>query len=1101
MKHRVLRVLLVSGFVALWLAPRQPAAAAQNSQVASGVDYNRDIRPLLSDTCFTCHGPDEQQRQADLRLDTREGIFAERRGYRIVVPGNSSQSRLFQRVSAQNQAARMPPPYAQGSLTNEQIELIRLWIDQGARRESHWAFSPISRPPVPRFKDKVWPRNPIDNFILARLEREEMKPSREADKITLLRRATFDLTGLPPRLAEVDAFLADKSLDAYEKVVDRLLQSPHYGERMAMEWLDLARYADSHGHHVDNLRDMSHWRDWVIKAFDGNLSFDRFTVEQLAGDLLPGSTLDQQIATGFNRNHMISMLSAVPEEMLTEYVADRIDTTATVWMGLTIKCARCHDHKYDPIKQKDFYRFFAFFNTVDEKGLDGRFGNAQPILQLPSRQQRSQLEKLQDKIALIQKAMLEAETDQHRAEWERTALSTIPAPARQGLAAHYEFEDHLADTSGNYLHGKTRRGEVTYDSGQIGKGADFDGEVTLDLGSAFDFDRADPFSVAFWMRKKGGNTKHATAILRKVEQAESRRGFEVIKTAPKAFGPHQFHFRIQVRLTHRWPDNAIEVRTRKPLSAGPGIHITITYNGSGKASGFKMFVDGQAREVEVVRDSLSGSVRTSQPLEIGSKRTARPYIGQLDDLRIYRVPLTAAQAEQLAVSEPIRALLNTSAEACEEILDVYDKRQKEDGRKDQSDQGKSTQQLRGCLERREKLREYFLTHAAPEKFRELYADLKSLKVEKKDLEAAIPTTMVMREMETPRETFILGRGDYLNQGERVTPGVPSFLPPMPSRAQPNRLGLAQWLVDPSHPLTSRVAVNRYWQMYFGTGLVKTSEDFGSQGDPASHPELLDWLATEFVRSGWDVKAMQRLIVTSAAYRQSSQVTQELLEKDPQNRLLARGPRFRLPAEIVRDNALAIAGLLNDEIGGPSAYPYQPQGLWKETAFGSGYSGQEYNPGSGKELYRRSMYTIWKRTVPPPSMVTFDAPNRERCTSRRARTNTPLQALVLMNDPTYVEAARALAQRMVKEGGKDQAARVRYGFRLATARTPASEELDILLHIVQGQLADYRGDRKAAQALLAVGESGHDPRVDPTELAAWTTLASVILNLDETITKE
>ena len=1089
----------MSAFVALWLVPRGPTAEAQSPQVANEVDFNRDIRPLLSDTCFACHGPDEQQRQADLRLDTREGIFAQRRGYRIVVPSNSSQSRLYQRVNAENQAARMPPPYSERSLTDQQIELIRLWIDQGAKSESHWAFSPPSRPTLPRVGEEAWARNPVDNFILARLQREGMQPSAEADKITLLRRVTFDLTGLPPSPAEVGAFLSDESSDAYEKVVDRLLRSPHYGERMAMQWLDLARYADSHGHHVDNLRDMWHWRDWVIEAFNRNQPFDRFTVEQLAGDLLPDSTEDQLIATGFNRNHMIAMLSAIPEETLTEYVVDRVDTTATVWMGLTMKCARCHDHKYDPIKQKEFYRFFAFFNTVDEKGIDGRFGNAQPVLQLPSRQQRSRLEELKSKIAAVHEAMPAGEIDQLQAEWEKTALATIPASARKDLAAHYEFEDHLADTSGNYRHGTTRRGEVTYDSGQIGKGADFDGEVTLDLGNAFDFDRTDPFSVAFWMRKKGGNTKHAQAILHKVEQAESRRGFEVIRTAPKAFGPHQFHFRIQVRLTHRWPDNTIEVRTREPLSVGPGYpdiyHVTITYDGSGQASGFNMFVDGRAREVEVVRDSLSGSILTSEPLEIGSKRTAGPYIGQLDDLRIYRVPLMAGQAELLAVSEPIRALLTTPTEACKEMLDLYDKR-KEEGR----DQGKTTRDLRSCLERREKLREYYLTYGAPEKLRKLYAELKTLEAEKKELEAEVPTTMVMREMRTPRETFILGRGDYRNQGEKVTPGVPSVLPPIPRGTLPNRLGLARWLVDPSHPLTARVVVNRYWQMYWGTGIVKTSEDFGSQGDAPSHPELLDWLATEFVGSGWDVKAMQRLIVTSAAYRQSSQVTPELLEKDPQNRLLARGPRLRLPAEIVRDNALAIAGLLNDQIGGRSAYPYQPPGLWKDTAFGSGYTGQVYTPGSGPELYRRSMYTIWKRTVPPPSMVTFDAPNRESCTSRRARTNTPLQALVLMNDPTYVEAARGLAQRMIGEG-KDPAERVRYGFRLATARSPAPEELDILLRIVQRQLADYRRDAEDAQALLAVGDSRHDSRMDPTELAAWTTLASVILNLDETITKE
>ena len=607
-----------------------------------------------------------------------------------------------------------------------------------------------------------------------------------------------------------------------------------------------------------------------------------------------------------------------------------------------------------------------------------------------------------------------------------------------------------------------------------------------------------------------GSAKEVT-IIQKVD--ESRRGYEVAlddttRVAELTRGSH-----LIVRLIHHWPDDAVEVRTKERLAlgyfGGKWHHVAVNYDGSGKASGVKLYVDGKPTQLEAVRDHLTGSVRTPAAFVIGNKKTGAPYKGQIDDLRLYNRPLTRTDVEDLAVHLPARVLLAEAAsDSPKEIPALKPEKPKaDDDGEEQGEQAKPKKEAKEEKEakaeaaRQAKLSEYFLTYGAPERYRKLYAELKDLRAGKERLEKSIPTTMVMREAKKPRETFVLGRGDYRNRGEKVTPGVPSCLPPMAKQLPANRLGLAKWLVDPSNPLTARVAVNRYWQDYFGTGLVKTAEDFGTQGEPPSHPELLDWLATEFMRTGWNVKAMQRLIVTSATYRQSSRVTPELLEKDPENRLLARGPRFRLPAETVRDNALAISGLLNPEIGGPSAYPYQPRGLWEELAYGDVFSGQSYEQEHGKDLYRRSMYTVWKRTAPPPALTIFDAPDREKCTARRSRTNTPLQALVLMNDPTYVEAARALAQRMLEEAGPNPADRIKFAFRLATDRNPKPGELDVLVETAQQELADYRGHADDSAKLVAVGESKYNPKLDKRELAAWTTVASMILNLDETITKE
>ncbi len=1038
------------------------------------VDFNRQIRPILSNHCFACHGPDEKVREAGLRLDLEEGLFEKRGNYRLVVPGDSSESRLFQRISAEHEAARMPPSRFDRQLSQEQVDLIQRWIEEGAQWQNHWAFVAPRRPTVPRVRNRAWARNPIDRFILARLEKEGLEPSPETDRVTLLRRVTLDLTGLPPSLDEIEAFLTDDSPDAYGRVVDRLLGSPHYGERMAMEWLDVGRYADTHGFHIDSHRDMWLWRDWVIDAFQRNLPFDRFTIEQLAGDLLPGATREQKVATGFNRNHMINFEGgAIPEEYQVEYMVDRVNTTSTVWMGLTMGCARCHDHKYDPIRQREFYQFSAFFNTIPEKGLDGRKGNAAPFLQVPSPTQAQLREDLQQAIRSIESAMPEERVAALMEEWEKSGPTRMPRDPTRELLAHYELDGHTADTTGFYRHGRVRGEELEYGEGKVGEAAKFNGRNHVDLGVLGDFESTEPFSIGVWVYITSEGD--GTVIARMDDSNDGLRGYEISLGDFKAFdGPKFSGPLMMAHLVHEWPGKALKVRTLRPVSLKDWHHLALTYDGSAKANGVKLYKDGELQKVEVVHSGrqprdLEGSIRTSAPLHLGQRLNKNGFSGQMDEARIYGRELKAEEVRQLAIYQPIRANLKVLPE------DRTENQQKD-------------------------LKSFYLLQEAPARYRELYAKLVAQREQEAELEKAIPTTMVMEEMGEPRDTVILDRGDYRNRGEKVEAGVPSALPPLPQDAPSNRLGLAKWLVHPDHPLTARVTVNRYWQMYFGNGFVKSAENFGSQGDAPSHPQLLDWLATEF-RSGWDVKGLQRLIVTSATYRQSSRVTPELLEKDPENRLLARASRFRLSAEAVRDNALAASGLLNRQIGGASVFPYQPGGLWKEMAYGEKYTAQYYQQSQGQDLYRRTMYTFWKRTIPPPTLVAFDAPDRETCTVRRARTNTPLQALILMNDPTYVEAARVLAERIMKQARLAVDERIGLAFRLTTARQPTTVEVAILRRIFEAQLAENQSDPKSAALLLQVGESSFDQSLDRRELAAWTAVTSSILNLDETITRE
>ena len=680
----------------------------------------------------------------------------------------------------------------------------------------------------------------------------------------------------------------------------------------------------------------------------------------------------------------------------------------------------------------------------------------------------------------------------------------MPEPSKEGLSSYYQFDGTLADSSG-HGHDAKASGEVVFEDGPVGQSAELDGTNWTSVRQETST-RDKPFAFGLWVNQ---SSSKGVKLLQKRDESENWKGYEMSSEDPVSSGFRQFKFRLVVRLAHHWPDDAIEVRSKDQVLPRADSHLVVNYDGSGKAAGLQAFLDGKPVEMEVVKDHLTGSFRTPAPLTVGNKNLGRPFTGQIDDLRIYSRPLAVGEIENLAIQFPARALLiELLDKPVERIASLQPEKPPAEpegpimDEKVKSKEEEEAERLAGRVDiHQTRLSEYFLTYEAPEVYRKAYVRLKELQAEREKLRQSIPTTMVMTEMKRPRETFLLGRGQYDNPKEKVLPGVPTFLLPLPKEAPLNRLTLAKWLVDPKNPLPARVEVNRYWQSYFGTGIVKTSEDFGSQGERPSHPELLDWLATEFIRTEWNVKAMQRLIVTSATYRQSSRMTHEIVERDPENRLLARGPRLRLSAEAIRDNALAVSGLLDGRIGGPSVYPYQPQGLWEEMGPGSGYDSETYRPSTGQDLYRRSLYTVWKRSVPPPSIATFDAPDRIKCTARRNVTNTPLQALVLLNDPTYVEASRALAQRSILEAGPDPVKRVDFAFRMATERHPQLKERQVLLQIANEELAHYQQDTDSALKVLEVGELKSDPKIDPAELAAWTIVTRTILNLDETITRQ
>ncbi len=1040
------------------------------------VEFNRDIRPIFSDRCYTCHGPDQAKRKSKLRLDMEDAAKADLGGRFAIVPGDPAKSEIVKRITA-DESRRMPPAWAGAArLSEREIGLLTRWIAEGATWQKHWSFIPPRRPDLPAVSDPHWSKNPIDRFVLARLDREGLKPSPEADRRTLIRRVTLDLTGLPPTPKEVDAFLGDTSADAYEKVVDRLLASSRYGERIAARWLDAARYADSNGYQTDGERSMWRWRDWVIDAFNRNMPFDRFTVDQIAGDMLPGATLQQVLATGFNRNHRGNGEGGIiPEEYAVEYVVDRVETTSAVFLGVTLGCARCHNHKYDPFTQKDFYQVFAYFNNVPERGKAFKYGNSPPVMPSPTAEQESRLRALDEKIAAATSTLTELESKiaHSQQSWEKSLAREpdIDWASARSVAVSLPFDGHLQGEihrdpprSDKYVYlmengpvaeqkpppeviePAWKDGDAQYAEGHHGQAGVFDGKRYVEVGNVANFGFYDAFTLAGWIYPTAAT---GAIVSRAVDESEGQ-----------GFGLYLKDGRLQANMVLRWLDDGARVESKAVVPLNRWSHVILTYDGSRMAAGIHLYLDGQPLQTTVNLDDLNQSFDAKQPLRIGAGLgSTNRFHGLIDEVRVYRSELSSEQAAILAVPESITQIARLSAAERTKL---------------------QATKLRWC----------FLDHYAPAAIREEWKRLLDLRDDRVRLIESFPTVMVMQESPAPRETHVLLRGAYDRPGDKVSPGVPAVLPPLPQGAPNNRLGFAKWLVDPANPLPARVAVNRFWQMYFGVGLVKTVEDFGSQGEWPSNPELLDWLATELIRNGWDVKALQKTIVTSATYRQSSKANPELLQKDPENRLLARGPRLRLDAGEVRDQALAVSGLLVEKIGGPSVKPYQPPGLWKELT-----GGDDYIPDKGDGLHRRSLYTFWKRTAPPPMMMNFDSAGRETCVVRELRTNTPLQSLDLMNDPIFLEAARALAQRMLREGGASPAERIAYGFQLTTARPPKGREKDILLSSFHYYLDGFKTDPASATKYLGEATANSD------ELATYTTIASMILNLDVTVTKE
>ena len=1020
-------------------------------------EFATSIRPILSNHCFQCHGPDEETRAADLRLDTQDGVeyaFAE---------GEIEASEAWRRIVSDDPDEQMPPPEFEKPLSLEQREQLKEWMASGGQWSQHWAFTKPQRPALPEVDEAD---HPIDRFIVDRLHREGLKLSPEASRETLIRRLKLDLLGLPPTLAEIDEFVSDKAPDAYERLVDRLLASPHFGERMAVEWLDGSRYADTNGYQNDFKRSMWPWRDWVISAFNENMPFDQFVIEQIAGDLLPNPTVQQRIATGFNRNHRtVTEAGSISEEWLVENVVDRVETTSTVFLGLTMGCARCHDHKYDPISQREFYQFFSFFHSIKEQGVfQEQRGNTDPLLPVlpPAELERLDALKATENELTLSWERMNSEIVERSRDWSEEDMPTasateLPACAFQ-LVLGGQLNAQLAD--GTSVAPSKKTGKIIWNAGPFGTAAKFSGQHSLEYerGIAPDIDQ--PFTISFWVKPEADG-----AILDKIDLENLSRGYDIYWKQPG---------RLEVHMIHSWPADALKVSTEEDGAVPPNrwSHITLVYDGSAKAQGITLRVNGEQVPLKVEADKLKNSFAAEVPFRLACRSRGFSLFATVTDLRYYEAALDQSQVDKVITQSLMRMFEQQEALADE-----------------------SFQQTRGQL-----YGNFSQSDFATE-YRRVRRELLAKQEEIKAVIASNPTVMVMEELPTPRETFVLNRGEYdkPDKEQPVSPSIPEFLGKLPENVEQNRLALATWLVSADNPLTSRVRVNRIWQMLFGTGIVKTSENFGVQADLPSHPQLLDWMATEFIQSGWDTKQLLRMIVTSRTYRQESSAVADLIAKDPENRLLARGPRFRLSAEVIRDNALAASGLLTTKIGGESIRPYQPEGLWDELAGGAGEG--PYVQSHGDDLYRRSLYIYRKRTVPHPTTNTFDAPSFEICQVARARTNTPLQALALLNDVTYVEAARKLAERMLVEGGNDDAARLNHGFRLVAGRAATPKELDILQRGCERKRALFAEDPNAAEQFLSHGESKIAAATPAAELAAYTAVASVLLNLDETITKE
>jgi mono/diheme cytochrome c family protein len=1046
---------LLSSVVIAALTVPAPLAGGSDEVVGPGdaIDFRRDVRPILSMHCFPCHGPDAAARKAGLRLDRSESALGPLRdGGFAVVGGDAGASRLVARITAIDPGERMPPADSGRSLTRDQVDLLRAWIEDGAEWTRHWAYVPPARVEPGAVRDDRWCRDPIDRYVLARLERERLGPSAEADRATLLRRVTFDLTGLPPSLDEIDAFLADDRPGAYERVVDRLLAAPAYGERMATDWLDLARYADSYGYQNDVDSAVWPYRDWVVRAFNDNLPYDEFITWQLAGDLLPAPSRDQRLATAFNRLHrQTNEGGSVEEEFRVEYVADRVNTFGTAVLGLTLECARCHDHKFDPISQAEYYRLSAFFNSIDESGLYSHFTPAvpTPTLLLTTPEEDDELDTLRRWVTAAETA-LDRLRRTRRTAYERWLGDERAEPVIGGLVGDYPL-DAVRDGALLNRADETNPGAVADDptpfEGVRGSALRLDGENKISLPGVGAFTRTDPFSIALWLRVPE-HTDRAVVLHRSRSWTDAgSQGYQLLIEDG----------RLSWSLVHFWPGNAIGVQAVDPLELDRWTHVTVTYDGSSRASGLSLRVDGVPADTRTVRDNLFKRITGGGPgpLTIGQRFRDRGLKGgAVDEVQVFDRCLTPIEARHVFDG---RALADAAAARADDLYPYY-----------------------------------LANHDAA------YRDgLETLRLARRELADALDGTseiMTMTELPAPRPAFLLERGRYDARRERVRPGTPPSIMAFSAGLRPDRLGLARWATDPEHPLTARVAVNRLWMIVFGRGLVATAENFGSQGVTPTHPELLDALALDFIASGWDVKRMLKRMVTSATYRQRSAAAPARRERDPENVLLSRGPSRRLGAEMIRDHALAASGLLVRRMGGPGTYPYQPPGLWEEK------SGKVYPRGEGESLHRRSLYTFWKRTSPPPSMMIFDAAKRDVCIARRGTTSTPLQALVLLNDLQFVEAARVLAERACREAGPSPAQRIALAFRLLAGRRPSERELAVLTRLHDRELAGFRDDPAAALAVAQAGEAPATAEVPPDALAALTIVCSTIMNSDVSVMK-
>ncbi|MEM1225491.1 MAG: PSD1 and planctomycete cytochrome C domain-containing protein [Planctomycetota bacterium] len=1065
---------------------------------AETIDFNRDVRRILSDKCFHCHGPDASNQDSDFRLDSFASATDDLGGYAGVVPGDLAASELHRRIhEADDLSMRMPPDYAKLKLSEEEKAVLDRWIVQGAGYDQHWSFAPRRRPELPTVRDPTWTRNGLDYFVLKRLEDAGLKPSPPAERERLIRRVTLDLTGLPPTPDEVTSFFNDRDENAYGKVVERLLGSTAYGEHFALAWLEAARYADSGGYQNDIHRTQWPWRDWVIEAFNQNKPFDEFTVEQIAGDLLDDPTANQRLATAFNRNHRINNEGGIiPEEFRIEYVADRVETMATIWLGLTVGCARCHDHKYDPIPTRDFYSLFAFFNQVPENGRDGAKA-PRPNMRILTAGSQTQLDSLTNDLRRAREAF-EQFVEDHQEDFETWLKRETKSASQLPISRLPVATSHVLLNAHDHELRDSRRGskrpEFIGDRDQwpvpvvksvadgIGAGFRFGERGFIRLkqphGPSFDANQPHSWVVRFQTPEKLIGFENA---LLAVWDDKANRGYRIILSESGDSRRRSYaSFQIVSQGT------SLDVQMLDPLveHAEP-TSLVVTFDGT-DASGVRMFIHGQPAETKIVANDLQWiDDPLGRPLLLGTRSEQDAKNGQrgatfrggvLSDVEIYDEALQPSQALAIANASPHELLLANHRDSATDAL-----------------------------------RDHYFVDSGPEYARLSQRVIKSQQTLRDFESEAFTLVSVMQDGPTQRKTYVLDRGAYDNPrlDDPVSPATLEALPPMAADLPRNRLGLARWLVDPDHPLTARVAVNRFWQNYFGRGIVATQEDFGTQGASPTHPDLLDWLASEFVDSGWNIKRLQKIIVTSATYRQSSRVDEELLRIDPKNELLSRGARFRLSGQAIRDQALAAAGLLCRTIGGPPVMPYQPEGLWDEVSA----KGYKYILGSGDDLYRRSLYTFWRRTVPPPSMMNFDNPTREMCSVNANRTNTPLQALNLMNDPQFLEAARCLAEQMLRNvrmtslENKDiderdlLRQRLSLGHRRVLAREIDAPTLDVLVDAYQRYLRRFQTSPSDGKALVSIGESSLQPGVDIPQLAAMTMVASVLLNLDETVTRE